>query len=574
MLFVSGDNSTIRQIIYDGAAFLRENQIRNVKEHPHDNGTVTLSAKAVDRFQFVLRPEVTVDPAHQRVVGCRCDCGSSFLGLCRHGAALLLFLGEEIAGEQAPELPKPSAPIRAESDMTTIEVVHRGERIGGKAVPAQTAPAKGNPLPEPSNGEEAVSAGADLCSNAADSTAVSAAAASKDGSGKEYCFTAPGIRVQLGVEKVGGQPVFWNPNDTEQLLHPNMGIIGTMGTGKTQFTKSVIYQIVKGQVNNYGRDDAGLLIFDYKGDYNETKADFVTATGARVLKPYRLPCNPLALMEPRTFKPLLPIHTANAFKDTLSKIYRFGPKQQQLLLNCIQKAYTQRGILPEDPKTWKRQAPTLANVFRIYQEETEGRAPDSLSAAVSKLQTFRIFEDSPVASGSMAELTKGVVVIDLSGYDPDIQNLVVAIILNLFYSYMLSLGSSKTDGRFRELRQLILVDEADNFMKEDFPALRRILKEGREFGVGTILSTQSLTHFMGGEDDYSRYMLTWAVHAMSDLKQKDVEYVFKLSPKSPKTATVYTTVKKLEKHQSVIKIASGAPTVICDLPFWQIVSQS
>ena len=295
---------------------------------------------------------------------------------------------------------------------------------------------------------------------------------------------------------------------------------------------------------------------------------------ARVLKPYRLPYNPLALVPPKNFKPLLPIHTANAFKDTLSKIYRLGPKQQQFLLDCIRRAYAARGIRSEDPATWTRRPPTLANVHEIYTREAGDKTPDSLTAALNKLQDFRIFEDSPLAAGSIRDLLKGVVVLDLSGYDPDIQNLVAAITLDQFYAHMMSLGSSRTDGRYRELRQLILVDEADNFMQEDFPALRKILKEGREFGVGTILSTQSLSHFIGGADDYSRYLLTWVVHAVSDLKQKDVEYVFKLSPRSGETAAICAAVKGLEKHNSVIKISNSAPEAIRDLPFWKILKSN
>ena len=110
-------------------------------------------------------------------------------------------------------------------------------------------------------------------------------------------------------------------------------------------------------------------------------------------------------------------------------------------------------------------------------------------------------------------------------------------------------------------------------MSQDFPSLRKLLKEGREFGVGMILSTQSLTHFVGGEDDYSRYVLTWVVHNVSDLKQKDVEYVFKLPPKSPEISRQYAAIKNLHKHESIIKLANEAPVSIRDRAFWQLVSQ-
>ena len=166
-----------------------------------------------------------------------------------------------------------------------------------------------------------------------------------------------------------------------------------------------------------------------------------------------------------------------------------------------------------------------------------------------------------------------MVVIDLSGCDSDIQSLIVAITLDHFYAFMHKTGSSRTDGRFRQQRYFLLVDEADCFMGQDFPSLRKILKEGREFGVGTILSTQSLTHFVSGEDDYSRYVLTWIVHNVSDLKMKDVEYVFKLPPKSPQISKQYGIIKALNKHESVIKLANDTPVSIRDKAFWQLKEQ-
>ena len=108
-----------------------------------------------------------------------------------------------------------------------------------------------------------------------------------------------------------------------------------MGTGKTQFTKSVITQIYRNQNDNYDGAPIGILIFDYKGDYNETKPDFVAATNAAVIKPYRIPYNPFALNLKKSNIPLFPLHTANSFTDTVSKIYNLGSKQTNTLLECI-----------------------------------------------------------------------------------------------------------------------------------------------------------------------------------------------------------------------------------------------
>src|SRR6185437_6729555 len=67
-----------------------------------------------------------------------------------------------------------------------------------------------------------------------------------------------------------------------------IGIVGDLGTGKTQLTKALIYQLTQASEGNRGVRPK-VLIFDYKRDY--TREDFVAATGARVVKPYRIPLN-------------------------------------------------------------------------------------------------------------------------------------------------------------------------------------------------------------------------------------------------------------------------------------------
>jgi len=50
------------------------------------------------------------------------------------------------------------------------------------------------------------------------------------------------MQVLFGHDVNQKQSVIWTPNDTDKVMHTNTGIIGTMGTGKTQFTKSMVTQ--------------------------------------------------------------------------------------------------------------------------------------------------------------------------------------------------------------------------------------------------------------------------------------------------------------------------------------------
>ena len=58
-----------------------------------------------------------------------------------------------------------------------------------------------------------------------------------------------------------------------------------------------------------------------------------------------------------------------------------------------------------------------------------------------------------------------------------------------------------------------------------------LMKEGREFGVGTILSTQELTHFKTANNDYSGYILSWIIHRVANIKSQDVKAMFNAASK-------------------------------------------
>lgn len=378
------------------------------------------------------------------------------------------------------------------------------------------------------------------------------------------------MQILFGVNQKNNKEIYWCPNDTNKLMHTNTGIIGTMGTGKTQFTKSMVTQIYKELKYNVDGKKVGILIFDYKGDYNKSKQDFLDATDAKVFELYHLPFNPLSVVKAANSKPMLPLHTANGLKETLAKAFGLGIKQETLLRDLIMEAYEAKGIIKNQPDTWENQAPTLKDVYDIYINK-EDLKEDSLYATFSNLIDFEIFEPDSTKTESLFDLIDGVTVIDLSGYDPGIQNLVVAITLDLFYSQMQAYGHSKIDGNLRQLNKIVLVDEADNFLNKNFSSLKKILKEGREFGVGTILSTQLLSHFSTGENEYANYILTWVVHNVADLNNKDVKYIFNTQSKSEEE-NIYSKIKSLNKHHSIVKMGDSDRAVFMkDMAFWQIV---
>ncbi|MDE7432729.1 MAG: ATP-binding protein [Lachnospiraceae bacterium] len=370
--------------------------------------------------------------------------------------------------------------------------------------------------------------------------------------------------------KQNDEELIWQPNDTNLIMHTNTGIIGTMGTGKTQFTKSLITQVYRESTNNIGGQPVGILIFDYKGDYNAQKTDFIEATNANVYSLFHLPYNPLSIIVGNCPKPMLPLHIANSFKETLSKAYGLGVKQETLLREVIMEAYAQKGINKVDPSTWTNAAPTFHDVYNIYITREDVKE-DSLYAAMKAIEDFEIFEPDVSKTKSLYDLIDGVTVIDLSGYDAQIQNLIVAITLDLFYMQMQTSGHSYIDGNYRQLNKIVLVDEADNFLSQDFLSIKKIMKEGREFGVGTILSTQLLSHFSNDSGDFANYIFTWVVHNVADLSAKDVKKIFNTQTKADEDR-IYRDIKNLQKHHSLVKFTSVSnPEYITDLQFYKLI---
>ncbi|MFM5417173.1 hypothetical protein [Aeromonas dhakensis] len=231
-------------------------------------------------------------------------------------------------------------------------------------------------------------------------------------------------------------------------------------------------------------------------------------------------------------------------------------------------AYDLVRIRESDACIWPRPAPTLAQVWDLSLEQ-EKVEEDSLYAALDSLITYEIFETMPDKVSSLYELLDGVTVIELVGYSPQIQNLVVALTLDLFYSQMQKRGKPQVNGDYRQITKMILVDEADNFMSQDFPSLRKILKEGREYGVGVILSTQDLSHCKTGENNYGYYILTWVVHRVAEIKNADIKAIFNKDDKAEKEQLM-ETIRKLDKHFSLYIDGGKKVSMMRDRSFFEL----
>lgn len=379
---------------------------------------------------------------------------------------------------------------------------------------------------------------------------------------EKKALTQP-IKIIVGHEASRKREIIFEPNNTKMVSHPNMGIIGTMGTGKTQFARSVVAQFSKESAHNVGGKPVGVLVFDYKGDYKDK--EFLDAVGGTCYK-FNYPFNPLKLVVNDEVEGMnLPAITADRISDSFAKAYGLGLKQQSGIKQVIIETYLDAGIT-KDPNTWGNVVPTMEQVIEKYFDTYD--ANDKAYALFDKLRDYTIFTTDNSNCVSLFEWLDSVRVIDLTLYPDDTKKVIVSLILDLFYAEMRQLGASAQQDGFRELRSMIMVDEAHQFLKKDFNSFRSIISEGRMFGVGMILSTQNISDFKTSKEDYSQFILSWIIHHVNSISKAEIASIFGAS--DPYGNRYMDFINKAKLFESVCKIGSKVDG-IRDLPFFELV---
>lgn len=341
-----------------------------------------------------------------------------------------------------------------------------------------------------------------------------------------------------------------------RLNQLNMGVVGDLGTGKTQLLKSLIYQIGSSAPSNRGIRPR-ILVFDYKRDYSS--ADFVEATSARVVKPHRLPLN---LFDTRDLgDSTVPwLDRFRFFADVLDKIYSgIGPVQRDKLKKAVRQAYAGGAL-----------APTIYDVHAAYAKLLDGKS-DAPMSIIDDLVDMEIFEPDPAKCMTFAEFLDGTVVISLDalGQDDRSKNMLVAVMLNMFYENMLRIPKRPFVGANPQLRAIdsyLLVDEADNIMRYEFDVLRKLLLQGREFGCGVILASQYLRHFKVNATDYREPLLTWFVHKVPSVTPAELSSL----GLGVAAADLAERVKTLGNHKCLYKSFDVAGEIVSGLPFYEL----
>lgn len=370
---------------------------------------------------------------------------------------------------------------------------------------------------------------------------------------------ADGIRFKVGdlLGSVGAASADFWPSNTD-LSQMNVGVVGNLGTGKTQLLKALMFNL-RSAARKEQNSPMSMLVFDYKRDYQDE--DFLKSVGGSVLHVERIPLNVFSLDGP--YSPLRGYQKARGFVDVLTKIYGgIGPVQINNLTSVITDLFTERAGEP----------PTLSDVLERYKQ-----VAGQLDAVVSVLNPFvlgEIFSDSADELQPFETLLNDrVVVVALSdlGIDQSMKNALVVLLLNQYYAHMLKQQKwpfiTNADGvQLRRLNSFLLVDEATQIMQYEFDVLMDLMLQGREFGTGVILSSQYLSHFKVRGTNYGEPLLTWFIHNVPAVTKQQLTALGITSASDE----VAGRIPKLDRHQALYRSLGNPGAFIRGTPFYEM----
>jgi DNA sulfur modification protein DndE len=296
------------------------------------------------------------------------------------------------------------------------------------------------------------------------------------------------VVLTLGAAKSGG-PVVHRLNAPGAA--PHVAIMGRNGTGKTRTGLALLTGIA-----NTASYAIPFLLFDYaKGDI-ASNVHFTEQTAATVvsLPDQQIPLAPLSL--PRRDSHAVDL-AARRFRDTIRSVVRLGPIQSQRCLDVITEAY----------RTLSGGTPDLDYVTELAHDryEAEGLRDDSLLACLREFAAFPLFR--PAADGAEHDLFKTTHIIDIHRLPEDLRKLAAFLVLDRLYTEIMSLPDAPLDVHGnRQLRLVIVIDEAHHYLPCRQPTLENIVREVRSKGVAVMLLSQSPDDFDQGRYNFAREM--------------------------------------------------------------------
>lgn len=280
-------------------------------------------------------------------------------------------------------------------------------------------------------------------------------------------------RLLLGTDN-RGQKVHWEYGEPE-LENRHLLIFGGSGSGKTYAIQCLLLEMIK--------QHRHAAIIDYTDGFLPGKLDpsFVQRaqpqTHVLVQRPF--PINPFQRLERE--EPGIGLlqeqshNVASRVADVFSSVYTIGEVQRAALARHIEQGLSMNSQFG------------LEELLQAL--ESDASAPATLAIKIAefvKQKPFSLDEGSgwkQIFAGPLP-----VHILQLVNISKDMQRLITEFALWDFFAYATRNGNKDTP-------LPVVLDEVQNLDHRSDRAIDKLLREGRKFGVGMILATQTISQF-------------------------------------------------------------------------------
>lgn len=281
------------------------------------------------------------------------------------------------------------------------------------------------------------------------------------------------VRLLLGTDLHTQEKYYWEFGN-KNLNNRHLLINGNSGCGKTYCIQGLLLEAVVQGIS--------AVVFDYTGGFTSGKLDPVFKKRLqgkitqRIVKVSKIPINPFMKhdieIDEGVIMPESNVDVATKIASVFAKIYSLGDQQRSAVYSSVYNGLQKYG----DHMS-----------FRVMTGELEKLGTGHAKSVLSKIQAFIDMDpfepDGGMDWGSIRDSGGSVYVIQLSGFDRDVQILLTELLLWDIWSFSMKSGSE--DKPF-----IIVMDEAQNLDHGEKSPSAKLLTEGRKFGLSGWYATQ------------------------------------------------------------------------------------
>lgn len=271
----------------------------------------------------------------------------------------------------------------------------------------------------------------------------------------------------------------WKPHSGEAVLdlekepNPHILIVGMSGYGKSTLCKSLIFEIC-----GAGRK---MMVFDVHNEHG----DVIKSAGGKVLSAVHAGINVFAL------DGMSVADRINDLTNLFTDVYNLGNLQSALLAICLWYTYRKMGAPSKTAKVIKH-TPTISDLvdeltvfLKLSKSATERQGLRSMRSKFLPL-------NCPAFNGdfiSIEDLKNSILSFSLAKLkNKEARTIYISELLKRLYASM------KDNEKEKGVRHYIMIDEAQFLIGSGNGAgelIRRLIEEGRKYGVGLIVATHS-----------------------------------------------------------------------------------